>query len=129
MNESLDAWLEKAEEDFRLSQLAFRQRKHPAYYGTCFHAQQCAEKYLKAFLVRHQIAFRKTHDLEELVRLCVRIDAAFDLIADILAELNPYSIDSRYPGLPLTKADAQDAVKAMKQVRKFIRARLGLKSK
>lgn len=129
MNESLEAWLEKAEEDFRLAQLAYRQRKYPSYYGVCFHAQQCAEKYLKAFLVRHQIAFRKTHDLDELWRLCVHIDASFDLIADILAELNPYSIDARYPGLPLTKQDAQEAVAAMKQVRAFVRARLGLKTK
>ncbi len=36
----------KAEEDFRLAQIAFRQRRYPVYNGVCFHAPQCAEKYL-----------------------------------------------------------------------------------
>ena len=32
-------------------------------YVACFHAQQCAEKYLKAILISRQVAFSKTHDL------------------------------------------------------------------
>ncbi len=94
-----------------------------------FHAQQCAEKYLKAFLVRHRIAFRKTHDLRDLRRQCVEVDSVFDLLTDALLLLNQFAIDSRYPGLALTHQDARDAVAAMKQVRAFVRARLGLKTK
>ncbi len=71
--ETLDDWLEKAEEDFQLVSLAMRQRKHPLYAGVCFHAQQCAEKYMKGFLVRHKTAFRKTHDLDELLRYVNRL--------------------------------------------------------
>lgn len=129
MSESFEAWLEIAEQDFHIAQMAYRHRKHPTYYGACFHSQQCAEKYLKAFLVRHQAILRKTHDLEELVRLCSQIDSTFSLIADQLAELNTFSIDARYPGLSLTKEDAQEAVKSMKEIRIFVRARLGLKTK
>ena len=44
------AWVEKAEEDFVLAQSALR-RKKPLITGVCFHAQQCAEKYMKALLV------------------------------------------------------------------------------
>ncbi len=61
-DETLQQWIERAEEDFYLAQVALRQRKYKAYNGVCFHAQQCTEKYLKAFLVRHRIVFRKTHD-------------------------------------------------------------------
>ena len=43
-------WVEKAEEDFRVATREYRARKHPAYNAACFHAQQCAEKYLKARL-------------------------------------------------------------------------------
>jgi HEPN domain-containing protein len=46
-----DEWIERAEEDFHQAQSALRQRKYPAYHSTCFHSQQCAEKYLKAFLI------------------------------------------------------------------------------
>ena len=29
----------------------------------CFHCQQAAEKYLKAYLVKHQVEFQKTHNI------------------------------------------------------------------
>lgn len=125
----LSQWIERSEEDFRLAQIALRQRKFPAYNSVCFHAQQCAEKYLKAFLVRNKIGFRKTHDLRDLRRQCVDVDRTFDLLTDSLLLLNQFSIDSRYPGLPLTNEDAQEAIVAMKQVRTFVRARLGLMPK
>lgn len=44
------AWVARAEEDFALARSAWR-RKQPLTYGACFHAQQCAEKYMKALLV------------------------------------------------------------------------------
>jgi len=59
-DEPLEEWLERAEEDYRQAQVALRQRKYPAYNTVCFHSQQCAEKYVKAFLVRHQIGFRES---------------------------------------------------------------------
>jgi HEPN domain-containing protein len=34
-----------------------------------FHAQQAVEKAVKALLVKHQVDFPKTHDLEELLAL------------------------------------------------------------
>ncbi len=128
-DEVLPQWIERSEEDFHLAQIALRQRKFAAYNSVCFHAQQCAEKYLKAFLVRHKIAFRKTHDLRDLRRQCAEVDRTFDLLTDSLLLLNQFAIDSRYPGLPLMKEDAQETVKAMKQVRQFVRARLGLKTR
>ena len=52
MSESTDplAWVHRAEEDWLLARSALR-RKVPLIYGATFHAQQCAEKYLKALLV------------------------------------------------------------------------------
>jgi len=41
-------WVAKAEGDFATLERESRVRKHPNYDGICFHAQQCAEKYLKA---------------------------------------------------------------------------------
>ena len=127
-DEPLEEWISKAEQDFQYAQLGMRQRKNPLYDGICFHAQQCAEKYLKAFLVRHRIEFRKVHDLDKLYILVAPFDESFKLIFDALMILNPYSVDVRYPGASATKEDAQQAVYAMKQVRTFVRARLGLKT-
>jgi len=44
-------WVEKAEEDWVSLLRSYRARKDPSYNVACFHAQQCAEKYLKARLV------------------------------------------------------------------------------
>jgi HEPN domain-containing protein len=59
-----DEWVKKGENDFNIALLLLRARKTPDYDGACFHAQQCAEKYLKARLQEAGIAFPRTHDLE-----------------------------------------------------------------
>ena len=46
--------------------------KVPLIYGATFHAQQCAEKYLKALLVSRRQAFPRTHDVVALHDLCRR---------------------------------------------------------
>jgi hypothetical protein len=51
-------WVAKAEDDFALLVRESRVRKHPAHDAICFHAQQCAEKYLKARLSAFAVAFR-----------------------------------------------------------------------
>jgi len=56
-------WIAKAEEDWNVAQMSYRARKHPSYDAAVFHAQQCAEKYLKARLEEAGIAITRTHDL------------------------------------------------------------------
>jgi HEPN domain-containing protein len=56
------SWAEKADEDYQLVLLSLR-RKKPLTYGATFHAQQCAEKYLKGLLVRQGVSPPKVHDL------------------------------------------------------------------
>ena len=46
------------------------------------HAQQAAERSLKAFLAWHDVPFRKTHNIEELGRPCVGLDATLGAIID-----------------------------------------------
>ena len=55
MNGIVAEWIEKAEGDYRTAEREMRVRKAPNYDAVCFHAQQCAEKYLKAFLAHHQL--------------------------------------------------------------------------
>jgi HEPN domain-containing protein len=44
-------WVQKAEEDYQAALALSRLRKRPTPNAVSFHCQQCAEKYLKAFLV------------------------------------------------------------------------------
>jgi HEPN domain-containing protein len=67
-------WIAKAEGDWQDALSRYRARKYPNYDSTCFHAQQCAEKYLKARLDEAGHVFSKTHDLSLLLRLVLQID-------------------------------------------------------
>jgi HEPN domain-containing protein len=57
----------KAEDDFAVMERESRVVVHPSYDAICFHAQQCVEEYLKAYLCEAGIAFGKTHDLVALL--------------------------------------------------------------
>jgi len=120
--------VDKAEEDYEVTATLARKRKRPTPNAVCFHCQQCAEKYLKAFLVRHEVVFPKIHDLRELRRLAVTIDPTFDLITDLLVGLAPYAVEFRYPGEEATVEEAKAAVKAVKEIRWFVRNKLELSS-
>jgi len=126
MNNIVAEWVEKAEGDFRTAERKARVRKVPNYDAVCFHAQQCAEKYLKAFLTQHQIPFRPIHDLEVLLGPVVPISPGFEFVRDLLLLLNDYAVDVRYPGESATKEEASAAVKAMRTVRVFVRQKLEL---
>ena len=56
-------WVEKAEDDCYSAELLLRAGEHPMPGNSCFHSQQCAEKYLKTFLVENEIDFPRSHQL------------------------------------------------------------------
>ncbi len=119
------AWAEKAGEDFTLAQSALR-RKKPLITGACFHAQQCAEKYIKALLVSKGSDFPKTHDLLMLNSLCSEIGIFLEIDPMLLNNLNDYAVRTRYPGEEPTLSDAKEAMETIKSIRVFARRFLGI---
>jgi HEPN domain-containing protein len=119
-------WIDKAEGDFHTASREARARKAPNYDAVCFHCQQCAEKYLKAYLQEQGRRFKRVHDLIELLELCLPYDGTFELQRDLLKDLTKYAVEFRYPGEMATKDEAHSALQAMKAVRAFMRQRLGL---
>ena len=79
----------------------------------CFHAQQAAEKALKASLVHSAIQFRRTHDLVVLVALQPEpVRSEVDSLD--LQRLQQWAVDARYPAdLPDITAGEADAVVAI----------------
>ncbi len=122
----LQEWVEKAEEDYEVAITLVRKRKRLTPNSVCFHCQQCAEKYLKAFLAQNKVFFPKIHDLLELQKLCLTMDPTFEFVGDLLDSLNPYSVEFRYPGEQATMEEAKAAVRVMKAVRRFMRDKLEL---
>ena len=126
MNALTLEWVDKAEGDLVTAERELRARKLPNYDSACFHAQQMAEKYLKAFLQEQGSPFPKTHHLVSLLELCAEIDVLFNLHEGSLIALDGYAIRFRYPGDSADKSDAKNAVANAKIIREFVRARLGL---
>jgi HEPN domain-containing protein len=63
----------------------------------CYHAQQCAEKALKSFLIARETDPPRTRDLLELNQLCALKEPGFYSIQQYCALLNPYGVQVRYP--------------------------------
>jgi HEPN domain-containing protein len=75
------AWLPKADNDFLNVENNLSTERVP-WDTVCFHAQQAAEKLLKAFLVHHGRPLLRTHDLIALLAACVEIDPGLALLED-----------------------------------------------
>lgn len=72
---------------------------------TLFHAQQAAEKALKAVLAIHGSAVRKTHDFEELYGTVESAGLLCPLALDELVQLTPYAAMFRYDDTDIPKLD------------------------
>jgi HEPN domain-containing protein len=64
--------------------------------AACFHAQQMAEKCLKAFLAHRGVVFPYTHNLTKLVEIGAGVDPAFRSLLPTVRPLTPYAIELRY---------------------------------
>jgi HEPN domain-containing protein len=121
MKQTTREWIAKAEDDWHVAQMSYRARKHPSYDAAVFHAQQCAEKYLKAILEESGISFGRTHDLLVLHQQILPVQPSWAILQPLLISLNPFAVVYRYPGASAKKADARDALKHCAEVRRVVR--------
>jgi HEPN domain-containing protein len=126
MNELTLEWIEKAEGDYVTAGRELRARRRPNFDASCFHAQQAAEKYLKAFLHQRVGDAPRTHSLIMLLELCLPHDASLEFLRNSLIRLDRYAVRFRYPGESADKDEARRAVQTAKIVRQFMRVKLGL---
>jgi HEPN domain-containing protein len=118
-------WVEKAQGDLITAEHTLKLEDHCPFETICFHAQQCAEKYLKALLTLHAVPFLKIHDLTALLAVVPKkIELGLSLLE--IAIVNRYAIDVRYPGDwgAITREEAEEAVAIARKVRKAVRAHL-----
>jgi HEPN domain-containing protein len=90
-------WLQKAALDLRGARIDL-DAKPPLLEDALFHCQQAVEKTLKGFLAWHDVAFRKTHSLEELGASCERVEPALKPAVDAAVPLTEFAWAFRYPG-------------------------------
>lgn len=112
-------WMRKGDSD--LSDARRTIASEGPFDTACFHAQQAAEKYLKALLVFRQAPIPRTHDLEELARLCDRLVPSLRLSDLELGELTGHGVESRYDvEFWPSRETAAEAVALAERVRSFI---------
>jgi len=100
--EDVRAWLQKVQFDLKACAHALSSEDSGLWPDAVFHAQQAAEKSLKAFLAWHDKPFRKTHSIEELGHACLELDPSLTPAVDRAVPLTEYAWKFRYPGEPET---------------------------
>ena len=113
---SPEDWLAHAESDLKLAQLAAND-PHIMAGQVCFHAQQAAEKSIKAVLLLRRIEFPLTHDLEELLKISEDQGLLPSEEVQEAVHLTPYAVETRYPGYleQITEDDVKDALRIAEQ--------------
>lgn len=105
------AWMGKADEDLLCIDNNLAAARVP-WELVAYHAQQAAEKALKALLVRHRQDVPFTHDLVRLLNQCAGVAPTLAAHGAACRELNRCALPSRYPGdAPgVTEDEARDVV-------------------
>lgn len=119
-------WVAKAEADHATAGRELRARRRPNFDAVCFHAQQCAEKYLKALLQENGVPIPRTHNLETLARPLLAAHPVLSRLAESLRTLTAYAVETRYPGKSSDRALAREAVARCREIRSALRGVLRL---
>ena len=133
MIEPHDAWMIKAQSDWKAAEVLIRQDE-PITDTAIFHTQQCAEKALKGFLAFQRLEIRKTHHLGELVTQCAAIDPTFDSLRADADALTPQATEFRYfdtleeiediSQLFPTVERVEEAIVQAKRILEFVKAKI-----
>lgn len=117
-------WLAYADEDMDLAEHARSHMVGAPFRLVAYHAQQCAEKCLKAYLVYLGVDFPYTHNIARLLELCSGTDWQTRLRD--AEELTPFAIATCYPGIDeqVSADDASRAVEIAERVRDAVHTRL-----
>ena len=111
-------WIYRANSDLLLAQGP--EREGIALEDLCFHAQQAAEKSIKAVLIARGIPFPKTHNLDALIDL---LPPGVPLPPEDVqvTRLTEYAVTTRYPGMdePVTDEEYHEAVRLAESVVKW----------
>lgn len=121
--EPVQRWVDKAEGDLRAARLLLAANP-PETDAVAFHAQQAAEKYLKAYLIHLGIDPPRTHDLITLLDLMASRDERLDFLRDKAQSLSPLAVQVRYPFADATVDEARQAFDNAEDICKATRQRL-----
>ena len=123
INDIVQEWLNFAEMDLETAQYLSEKIHKPPLEIICYHSHQSAEKYLKALIISYNDIPPKTHDLEDLLKICVNLsNLDFSDIAKECVVLTRYAVQPRYPlEIHIEESDMRQALKDAEKIREFIK--------
>ncbi len=123
--ELITNWIDKAGKDLLSAEheLSF---PDAVTETVCFHCQQAAEKYLKAYLVFLGVSFTKTHEIGELITKCESRDKEISLLKEEADKLTDYAVEVRYPDdwFEPDLIEAKKAFKIAKKIKEVVLTRI-----
>ena len=122
---SAKEWLSRAKGDLALASAPLPEGAF--FEDLCYHAQQAAEKALKAVYQRHGWVFRYTHDLDELITGLREKGLTVSPEVNDAVILTSFAAEARYPRLsePVTLEEYQEALGHAKAVVSWAERQLG----
>jgi HEPN domain-containing protein len=124
MRDETSEWVQKAEGDMKTAQREFIVLEEPNHDAVCFHAQQCAEKYLKARIIEEGLQVTRTHDLEVVLNQLLLFEAGLTDLMQAVRILSAMAVEVRYPGMAADEDDAAEALRSSEKIRNAIRISL-----
>ncbi len=131
LDDRVQRWLDQADSDLEIA----RDVRERYAHQSCFHAQQAAEKFLKALLTRLSGDATQSHELERLMTACIKMGLTIpdDVRADARS-LDKFYISTRYPdalgfadaSLAYQIRDADDAIASAGRVRAWCERELSV---
>jgi HEPN domain-containing protein len=119
------AWLRKADHDALAIRSILAGEEVP-WDVVCFHAQQEAEKTLKALLVSHAAEPPRTHDLVALLHECTAREEGLASLLEDCRLLTAFGVQVGYPHdlAEPDREEGQAALDALERIRQAVRGRL-----
>lgn len=119
------SWVEKADEDIEAAELCLGAGLRLANVAA-FHAQQAAEKLLKALIASTGSEPPRTHDLPELTERATASLSEVRALTDHIEGITSWAVVPRYPSQgdtpPPTVAEIGAMLLLIKQLRTFVTA-------
>lgn len=119
-------WITIAEGDWETANRESNVDARTNFRAISFHAQQCGEKYLKAYLQEKSTNPERTHSLQFLLNKILPYEPTWTILVESCLELTEFAVDHRYPGTTTSKEQADNALKYAGDIRRVIRDYFGL---
>ena len=121
-NEIYIEWLSSAEEDLLVTETLLKYSP-TLVSAIAFHAEQAAEKTIKAYLIKSDIKLIKTHDFDKLLSLIEDRDEFSAKLYDLVQVFDKFNVEVRYPdneSIP-TKEELLEMIECAKEIHDFFK--------